>query len=419
MHVTLTTAGSRGDVQPYIALGKALIKHGHDVLLLAPDNFSSLADYHGVPFKPMVANFEDLLQTRAGKRLMNSGTNLVRAATAIRDMIEPIVEQFPQDMMEATADTDIVVTQAGVAMFAQTIAEKRNLPIINSAPVPLTPTRAHPSPMWFSDQSFGGWYNHLTGKFLERTMWWLVRPYVNQVREENDLDAYNAGAIFKALDQLPTMGAISPSFYPRPKDYADNIIMTGYWFLDDPDYVPPTELVDFLDVGDKPIYIGFGSMSGDDPHAVAQVVLDALEKSGQRGLLLTGWGGMAAEDVPDDVFVVNDVPFDWLFPRMSAVIHHGGAGTTASALRAGVPQLVLPFIADQPFWGRQVAEQGLGVPPIPRKELTRNELTHAIRTLTYDMPMRQRAHEMGEKIRAEDGTGKAIAYIEEILANYS
>jgi sterol 3beta-glucosyltransferase len=188
--------------------------------------------------------------------------------------------------------------------------------------------------------------------------------------------------------------------------------VTGYWFLDrKTDWQPPAELVRFLEAGTPPVYVGFGSMSGTKAQERAKIVLEALDQTGQRGLLASGWGGLQAADLPDSVFMLEQVPHDWLFPQVSAVVHHGGAGTTAAGLRAGKPTLIVPFIADQPFWGKVVDEAGLGPQPIPQKKLTATTLSAAIRQMVSEDDMRRRAEAVGEKIRAEDGIGSAVQLI--------
>jgi UDP:flavonoid glycosyltransferase YjiC (YdhE family) len=166
--------------------------------------------------------------------------------------------------------------------------------------------------------------------------------------------------------------------------------------------------VDFLQSGPPPVYIGFGSMAGRDPERRAEIALEALKRSGQRGVLLTGWGGLQPRDLPDDVYAVDSVPHDWLFPQMAAVVHHGGAGTTAAGLRAGTPTVIVPFFGDQPFWGRRVAELGVGPAPIPQKQLSVERLAAAIRTAAGDPAMRARAQELGRRIRQEDGVARAV-----------
>jgi UDP:flavonoid glycosyltransferase YjiC (YdhE family) len=156
-------------------------------------------------------------------------------------------------------------------------------------------------------------------------------------------------------------------------------------------------------------------MGGRNPEDLAAIVLEALAKSGQRGLLLTGWGGMNVMRVPDNVFVLNSAPHNWLFPRMAAVVHHGGAGTTAEGLRAGVPTVIVPFIVDQPFWGKRVKDLGVGPAPIPAKKLTADKLASAIQTATMDSKMKARAAALGRAIRAEDGVGNAVKIVQQYL----
>jgi sterol 3beta-glucosyltransferase len=192
--------------------------------------------------------------------------------------------------------------------------------------------------------------------------------------------------------------------------------VTGYWFLDHPpDWQPPADLVDFLESGPPPIYVGFGSMPSRDPEKICRIVLHALRQSGQRGVIATGWEGLSQSDLPDEVFVIEAVPHDWLFPRMAAVVHHGGAGTTGAGLRAGVPNIVVPISNDQPFWARQVKALGAGPAPIPRKRLTADRLAHAISVAVTDESIRKRAAELGETIRAEDGVVNAVRIINQTL----
>jgi sterol 3beta-glucosyltransferase len=153
-------------------------------------------------------------------------------------------------------------------------------------------------------------------------------------------------------------------------------------------------------------------MAGRDPERLAGLVMEALAQSGQRGVLLTGWGGLQARSLPENVFVLDAAPHGRLFPHMAAVVHHGGAGTTAEGLRAGVPNVILPFVFDQPFWGARVKALGLGPDPIPQKQLTAGRLAGAIRAAVTDRDMRRRAHNIGAAIRAEDGVGEAVKVVE-------
>jgi len=216
---------------------------------------------------------------------------------------------------------------------------------------------------------------------------------------------------------VPTLYSYSSSVVPKPPDWGEHIHVTGYWFLDhSSDWQPSADLVNFLEAGPPPVYIGFGSMTNRAPEATAKIVLEALKRSGQRGLIATGWGGLKSADLPDGVFKLESVPHDWLFPRVAAVVHHGGAGTTAAGLRVGVPSVLVPHFGDQPFWARQVVRLGVGPKAIPRKRMTAEKLGAAIATAVTDENIQARAAALGERIRTEDGVEKAIEVVERGLA---
>jgi sterol 3beta-glucosyltransferase len=198
--------------------------------------------------------------------------------------------------------------------------------------------------------------------------------------------------------------------------WSEHARVTGYWFLDHPpDWQPPADLVDFLESGPPPIYIGFGSLKSRGAEKAGRIVLDALRQSGHRGVIAIGGGGLSESDLPDEVFAVGSVPHDWLFPRMAAVVHHGGAGTTGAELRAGVPSVIVPVTNDQPFWGRRVRALGVGPAPIPRRRLTADRLARAICIAVTDESIRKRGAELGETIRAEDGVGNAVRIVNQAL----
>jgi UDP:flavonoid glycosyltransferase YjiC (YdhE family) len=207
--------------------------------------------------------------------------------------------------------------------------------------------------------------------------------------------------------------AHSEALVPRSPEWPANVDVTGFWFLDrTPDWQPPAALSQFIANGAPPIYVGFGSMIMKDPAATVATVLEAIQRTGCRAVISAGWGGLRPTDLPDTVFTIDAVPHDWLFPQMAAVVHHGGAGTTAAAARAGVPHVVVPFISDQFFWAEQLRRRGVAPAGVPHKKLTADKLTAALETALNDGQIRQRAVELGEKVRAEDGTGRAAEIIE-------
>jgi sterol 3beta-glucosyltransferase len=200
---------------------------------------------------------------------------------------------------------------------------------------------------------------------------------------------------------------------PSPPDWPDSVQTSGFWFLERPgDWSPPDDLLSFLAAGPPPVYVGFGSMASSQSKKITNIVVSALSKSGVRGIIATGWGGLDADHYADTIFRTDSVPHDWLFPRVSAVVHHGGAGTTAAGLRAGRPTLVCPIFGDQPFWGKVVHDLGAGAKPIYQKKLTVDNLHEAITQLLNTASIKEKATELGVKIRNEDGIGAAIAVIE-------
>jgi sterol 3beta-glucosyltransferase len=227
-----------------------------------------------------------------------------------------------------------------------------------------------------------------------------------------------APRFFRDLDisRLPIVYGFSPNILPAPDDWGEWLKVSGQWFMDDePDWQPPGDLLHFLDAGVPPIYVGFGSMVDKQIKRVTPIVLQALNRTGQRGILLGGWGGLGQADLPRSVFYIESVPHSWLFPRVSAVVHHGGAGTTATGLRYGKPTVVVPFFADQPFWGHRIYQLGAGPRPITFAKLNAEGLSKAIDQAINDPMMQQNARNLGEKMRVEDGTGKAVDYIQGYL----
>jgi sterol 3beta-glucosyltransferase len=207
--------------------------------------------------------------------------------------------------------------------------------------------------------------------------------------------------------------AYSDQIVPKPADWGENVHVTGYWECQpDTTWQPPTALLDFLNAGPVPVYIGFGSMFGTNSERRGQIILDALKQSSQRAILATGWGGLKVDANASEVFVIEQAPHEWLFNCVSAVVHHGGAGTTAAGLRAGKPTLICPFMGDQGFWGRRVEALGVGAAPIPQKALTAEKLAAALTQITTDSAMRERAEALGTRLRSENGAVRAAEILE-------
>ncbi|MGB3292150.1 MAG: glycosyltransferase [Phormidesmis sp.] len=412
--ILILTAGSRGDVQPYVALGMGLQRAGFAVTLSTDPGFQALVTRHGVKFAPIRAPFAELVQTEAGKAALAG-----KKSFSLKQ-IKPMLRQMMDDAWAVAqqGDPDLVIYHPKV-LAGYHIADKLGVPGILAIALPVySPTQAFVNPV-FGGGNFGSLLNKLSYRLFLKAALLPYRGFINRWRKEklslppfkNDL-TLRGQAILKLY-------AYSPHVVPIPGDWDSTSIVTGYWFLDAAeDWQPPLDLATFLAQGPAPVYIGFGSMASAEASQTTAIVLEAVRQAGTRAILATGAGGLSSADIPDSVYVLKSAPHNWLFPQCAAVVHHGGAGTTGAGLRAGKPTVVCPFFGDQPFWGRQVYQLGAGPRPIPQKQLTAESLGRAI-GVAIAADMRHNAASLGQKIRAEDGVSRAIEIIERSLQSTS
>ncbi|NIO04363.1 MAG: glycosyltransferase [Proteobacteria bacterium] len=420
MRITILTVGSRGDVEPYVALGVGLQASGHEVQLATHTRFEAFAQSRGLGFSPVQGDPLAILGDEPGRMWLESGQNPYAFVRRMLDAMKPVAWEILNDFWAACQNTDIILYSVLAAFAATSIAEKLAIPSCPAYLQHVHPTRSYPSPMAMPLSPLGGIYNRLTYPLGEQIVWHLVRRLTNHWRQETlGLPRLPFRSTFgKMLKRHPLcLYGFSPNVLPKPPEWGAEVSVTGYWFLEKPaDWQPPAALVDFLQSGPPPVSIGFGSMTSRKPEEISEIALQALAGSRQRGLLLTGWGGLSHADLPDDVFKIDSVPYDWLFPQMSAVVHHGGTGTTGAGLRAGVPSVIVPFFADQPFWAWRVRELRVGPRPIPQKKLSAEQLTAAIHETTSNREMKMRAAALGQRIQAEDGVAQAVAALNHHLA---
>jgi sterol 3beta-glucosyltransferase len=418
MRIAVIAPGSRGDVQPYIALGKGLLNAGHVVRLITHQDFASLVSNHGLDFWPMGGGVQEIVADQEMRARVEGGNFLLLMAQMAKEAERRALD-LAEGGLSACQGMDMVLAGLGGLYIGLALAEKMHLPLLQAYYLPFTPTQAYASvltpdlPGWL-----GGSLNRLSHHLTRQVMWQSFRAADNRARRDV-LEL--AGAPFwgpynsEALQGLPILYGYSPALIPPAPDWVGRHHVTGFWFLEsEKTWSPPANLLEFLDSGPPPVCIGFGSMSNKDPIAITDLVLEALNQSCQRAILLTGWGGLQADERSGSVFFSDAIPHDWLFPRVAAVVHHGGVGTTAAGLRAGVPSIVIPFFGDQPFWGQMIASKGVGPKPIPRKKLTPQRLASAIRQAVSDESMRQRAAVLGAEIRAEDGIQRAVEIVNQI-----
>ena len=419
MHVFVTTLGSRGDVQPYVALGAGLQRAGHRVTLSTAARFSPLVESHGLGVGPTTDGLLDLLGSDLGRGAVESLSSLRSAAKqlpALARAAGPLQRDLIADSWAAAerAAPDVVVYHPK-AYWGPAFADALGVPVVLAPLQPFfVPTRAWPA-MGFPSLPLGAGYNRLTHRAVRGLTALGTDRYLRPWRREHGVPDRPPGSTILDTPRgrpIPVVFGYSPLVVPEPDDWPSRVTTAGFWTLDEPTWTPPDALAAFLDAGPPPVYVGFGSMAGRRPSAKARVVVAALGRAGVRGVLATGWGGLDAAGLPESVLAIDQAPHGRLFPRCAAVVHHGGAGTTAAGLRAGRPTVVCPFFGDQPFWGRRVEALGVGPGPVPQKALTPERLAAAIREAVTSDGLRQRAADLGERLRAEDGVGVAARAIE-------
>ncbi|QQQ78158.1 glycosyltransferase family 1 protein [Saccharothrix sp. 6-C] len=407
MRVSVLTAGSRGDVEPFLALGGRLRAEGHGVRLVTHREFEPVVRAAGLDFAELPGDPKATLAGPQGQALL-AARNPVTLVRRLREVVGPELRRSLTAAVDACRDADVIVYSTLVA-FGPTVAEHLDVPVAAAHLSPNTPTRAFP--MTALPRPVPAVLNHATWRFSEALLWRAFRPLLDDQRADLGLPPLPRRTP-PPRRRAPRLYGFSPSLVPPPRDWTPTDHVTGYWFTDTDSTLPPA-LTDFLDAGEPPVYLGFGSMPDPDPAAAADLLLTAARRVGRRAVLLSGWSGLRHADTDDDVLVVDDVPHRALFPRCAAAVHHGGAGTTAAAVLAGIPSVVVPFFADQFFWGRRVTELGVGTTTPTRTRTTADVLTDALRTTLSRTPS---ARALATRVATEDGPGTAVTVLEH-LAN--
>ena len=423
MHITMLALGSRGDVLPYTTLGKALRAAGHEVRFATFENFRSLvADRQGLDFHPIRGDVQSILSRPAGHALAGAGQNALRMARSVWRSFGVMAESFAHDLSSPDLrDTDLIINQLPGGLYGYDLAEKLGVPMIQAAVMPLTPTKRWPMLAFPGSLAPAPGYNACTHWLGYQLAWQAFRPAIIRWRQRVlglSRARFWGYPRMTQEQRVPVLNGFSPQVVPRPPDWGEHVHITGYWFPEDDDWQPPEGLLEFIEEGSPPVFIGFGSMPVHDVERVTTTVVQALRRSGHRAVLLAGWGGIGEQELPDCVWRIDYAPYAWLFPRMGAVVHHGGSGTTAFGLRAGVPSVIVPFVFDQFYWGKRICELGVGPQAVPFRKLSEEKLASALITATSDEGMRRRACELGRKIRAEDGVSKAVEVIDQVLMQH-
>ncbi len=422
MRVLLVGMGSRGDVQPFIGLGESLHRLGHTVTLAAADEFRDLVLGHGLGFEPLSFDLRSGIESDIGREwLGGSSTNQVREARLMRTVMRHVASTLADDLERLVGSADAVVSSALTFDAVDTLvgaATGRRTPHVYATFQPVWPTSFGMSSTFALRPTSRSVLNLGWSWLAAQAAWSVVRSTGDLLRRRRGLPGRTMLGYAAAAQRTPTLLAASPLVVPPSPDWPASIRQTGFWFPTASDPCDPTgvdpDVRAFVDGGSAPVYLGFGSMPTGDPDGVVRTFVTALRRAGRRGIVSSGWADLGAALLPRDVMAVGSVPHEWLFPRCAAVVHHGGAGTTAAALGAGVAQIVVPHIADQPYWGRRVAELGVGSVALARKHFNADRLGRAF-DVALSPAVTSAARDLGRRVGAEGGADEAASLMHELL----
>jgi UDP:flavonoid glycosyltransferase YjiC (YdhE family) len=411
--IVIFTIGTQGDVRPCVALGQALRRAGYPVRIATSKNFTELVRNAGLDFHPVTADFQGMLE--ANNSIGDHGLNLLEIARIFREQYTNWAANWVEEGLTASEGAGLLIGVSNSILLAKALSEARGIPFAIARLQPVTLSKILP-PIMFSCArketlgvvSLGAHY------LMYKLLWDVMRPAINGiVRPQLRLKPYPwYGPYFHDLQIAKTINGFSTHVLPRPADWTEASQVTGYWFLDQPRWSPSRELQDFLDAGPKPVYVGFGSMVAGNAATFTETVLEGVKQSGRRAVLATGWGALNGADgaQSEQVFFLRQAPHDYLFPLMAGAVHHGGAGTIAASVRAGIPSVVVPFFGDQPFWAHCLYKRGVAPPALERKTLTPAALASALKAIE-EPQMLEKAATLGYAIRAEDGAGAAVRWL--------
>lgn len=402
LRVTCLTIGSRGDVQPYIALCKGLLADGHKPRIVTHAEFEPWIIGHGIEFTPVAGDPAEIMQLCVENDMFTVAFYR-EASSKFRGWLDSLLGSS----WKACQDSDLLI-ESPSAMAGIHIAEALQIPYFRAFTMPWTQTRAYPHAFVVPNQKLGGNYNAFTYVMFHNFFWQSTAGQINRWREKT-LGLPKTSLDKLQINKVPFLYNFSPSVVAPPLDFNQWIHITGYWFLDEgQNYEPPKDLAEFIQQarkdGKKIVYVGFGSITISDPAALTKTVVDSVVKADVRCILSKGWSermekrdkSIPEATLPSCIHQIKSAPHDWLFQQVDAAVHHGGAGTTGASLRAGVPTIVKPFFGDQFFFGGRVQDLGVGK---CLKVMNTSVFARALWEVTNSERMIVKARCLGEQIR--------------------
>ncbi|MFC8342982.1 glycosyltransferase [Streptomyces sp. NPDC057280] len=400
------TAGSRGDVAPFTGLGHGLLRAGHEVTLVTHGSFEPLVAGSGLGFHALPVDPRTVLESERGKGLHRSATGpgkLLRAVTMARALAGTMAD----DLVAAARAADALLLSASLAPLGHTIGEGLSLPTLGLSLQPVAATREFAPPM-LGGGSWGTLGNRLAGHGVSMAIEHVFSSVVPEVRTRLGLGQVRSGTALRRRERRnwPVQHGFSPLVVARPHDWRPGLDIAGYWWPYDVSTELPSDVREFLDAGQPPVFVGLGSATVPDPERLSTEIVRALRRAGLRGVFQQGWAGLAADG--EDMLTVGEIAHSVLFPHMAAVVHHAGAGTTGAGLRAGVPAVPVPIQFDAGFWSERLVSLGVAPTTVPLRRLTTDRLASALTAIARDAGYRERARELGARIRKEDGVAPVL-----------
>ena len=404
MTIGLFTYGSRGDVQPFVALANGLIQQEVQVILYAPENFRDFVENYNIPYKALSGNADEILNSAEGRRVLKTG-NAISLVRLMQREGKKIQEQLNKDLLKGCSEVDFIISSALCHIWISCIAEKlhKKWGLIGLNP-PTTPTKEFP----FAGLSMmnNGWYNPVSHQFFQYLYWKVYKKDINIFRKSLGLSGLNSNIMNRITkNNILNLYATSPSLIKRPSDWPANSDISGYLFVAAINNEFNTELNDWLLAGDKPIYFSFGRMPVPDPELLVIVLKELLQTSNLRFVFCKGWSRLPNLPVHKNLFVMDTADHQWLLPRCQMAIIHGGAGSIGASLRAGIPVIIVSVFRDQPWWGKIIRDKNLGL-HLPFKKLNSSSLLSAIKAI-HSSEIPKNVQDIGSKIRNEDGVRTA------------
>jgi len=419
MRITFLTLGSRGDVQPYVALAKELIKNGHEAVVCTGQTFKKFIEENGVGFHKASADLMAILDSEEGKKVFNGGRyNIFKMLKFAKEVITPVYRSSMDDFLDASKASDLIIYHPK-ALGAVDIAEYLNIPCICMPPVPIMyPIVEFPNFIISANKNFGPFLNKLTYRATSLGESSYMKQ-INDFRSKSlNLPKRKMGElIFKVNGkEIPIIYPISPFLFKEVRSWKDKVFLSGFFFLDVDEAKIDKELESFLESGKNPIVVSFSSMPLKNPTLFKGKLIKALKETNNRAVVLTGISGMTFEN-EDNILAVEKAPHRIIFKKAKGIIHHGGVGTMSEALLSGAPQLIMPFTTDQPFWAHKLYSKGYSITPLREKNLVTSDLVKALKEMENEKYIKN-AKDIKNIIESESGLSNAVKYIEKIYKTF-